>query len=110
MHTLIATAFRTRFQLGLFVLAFPLLAHAGLPQSSNVPGGVAIIPLGSVAAVSDVPQTWFGDQPVLVTSDQNQWVAVVGLALSVTPGPHALRQTASRVASAFPSIWAIALR
>lgn len=97
MHTLIAITFRISFRLSLFVLAFaftfifPGLAQAGLPQSSNVPGGVAIIPLGSVAAVSDVPQTWFGDQPVLVTSDQNQWVAVVGLSLSVTPGPHELR-------------------
>ena len=91
MHTLIVITFRICFRFSLFVLVFPLLAHAGLPLSSNVPGGVAIIPLGSVSASADTPQTWLGDQPVLVTSDQNQWVAVVGLPLDVTPGSHELR-------------------
>jgi len=90
MHTLIAITLRIcRF--GLLVLAFPLLAHASLPQSSNVPGGVAIIPLGSVSTGADTPQTWFGDQPVLVTSDHDQWYAVVGLPLDVRPGSHELR-------------------
>lgn len=91
MHTLIAITFRICFRFGLFVLAFPVLAHASLPQSSNVPGGVAIIPLGSVSASADTPQTWFGAQPVLVTSDHNQWYAVVGLSLDMTPGSHELR-------------------
>ncbi|HTN94409.1 MAG TPA: peptidoglycan DD-metalloendopeptidase family protein [Gallionella sp.] len=76
---------------GLFVLAFPLLAHASLPQSSDVPGGVAVIPLGSVSANADAPQSWLGDQRVLVTSDHDQWYAVVGLPLDMTPGPHELR-------------------
>jgi len=90
MHTLIAITSRIcRF--GLFVLAFPVLAHASLPQSSSVPGGVAVIPLGSVSTGAGVPQTWFGEQPVLVTSDHDQWYAVVGLALDVKPGPHELR-------------------
>jgi murein DD-endopeptidase MepM/ murein hydrolase activator NlpD len=93
MHTFIAITFR----IGLFVLAFAFsftfsgLAHASLPQSSNVPGGVAIIPLGSVSTSADAPQTWLGDQPVLVTSDHDQWYAVVGLPLDMTPGSHELR-------------------
>jgi len=91
MHTLIAITSRICFRLVLFLLAFPLLAHASLPQSSNVPGGVAIIPLGSVSAGADTPQTWLGDQPVLVTSDHDLWYAVVGLPLDMTPGPHELR-------------------
>jgi murein DD-endopeptidase MepM/ murein hydrolase activator NlpD len=95
MHTLIAITFRICFRLGLFVLAFafafPGLAHASLPLSSNVPGGVAIIPLGSVSSSADTPQTWFGDEPVLVTSDHKQWYAVVGLSLDVAPGSHELR-------------------
>ncbi len=91
MHTLIVITFRICFRFSLFVLVFPLLAHAGLPLSSNVPGGVAIIPLGSVSASADTPQAWLVDQPVLVTSDQNQWVAVVGLSLNVMPGSHELR-------------------
>jgi murein DD-endopeptidase MepM/ murein hydrolase activator NlpD len=91
MLTLIAITFRICFRFGLFVLAFPLLAHASLPLSSNVPGGVAIIPLGSVSSGSETPQTWLGDQPVLVTSDHELWYAVVGLPLDMTPGLHELR-------------------
>lgn len=95
MHTLIAFTFRTCSRFSLLVLAFAFafsgLAHAGLPQSSSVPGGVAIIPLVSVSSSADVPQTWFGDQPVLVTSDRDQWYAVVGLPLDTRPGSHQLR-------------------
>ena len=74
----------------IFILAFPLVAFAGLPQSSNVPGGLAIIPLASVANTGK-PQAWLGDQPVLVTSDNEVWYAVVGLALNTTLGSHELR-------------------
>lgn len=97
MHKLIGITLRIYSQSGLFVLAFAFafifsgLAHASLPQSSNVPGGVAVIPLGSISASADAPQAWMGDQPVLVTSDQNKWYAVVGLPLSMTPGTHQLR-------------------
>ena len=80
-----------------FAFVFTGLAHASLPLSSNVPGGIAIIPLGSVSASADTPQSWLGDQPVLVTSDQNQWVAVVGLPLDMTPGSHELRVQMSGV-------------
>jgi len=91
MHTIIAFALRICFRLGLFILAFPLIAHASLPESSSVPGGVAVIPLGSVSTSAETPQIWFSDQPVLVTSDHNQWYAVVGLPLDVSPGSHELR-------------------
>ncbi len=74
-----------------FVLALPLYAHAGLPQSASVPGGVAVIPLASVAAGAVAPQAWLGDQPVLVKADHDQWYAVVGLPLDMTAGPHQLR-------------------
>ncbi len=80
-----------------FTFVFTGLAHASLPLSSNVPGGIAIIPLGSVSASADTPQSWLGDQPVLVTSDQGQWVAVVGLPLDMTPGSHELRVQISGV-------------
>ena len=97
MHTLIAITFRICCRFIPFVLAFTFafafsgLAHASLPQSSNVPGGVAIVPLGSVSASGHPPQTWLGEQPVLVTSDHKQWYAVVGLSLDMTAGPHQLR-------------------
>ncbi|BCK87075.1 hypothetical protein MIZ01_0845 [Sideroxyarcus emersonii] len=88
MRALAATTLLPRF-LGLLMLALPPLAHASLPQSSNVPGGIAVVPLGSTAA-ADRPQTWLGNQPVLVTADHDQWYAVVGLPLDMKPGPHEL--------------------
>ena len=100
MHTLIAITFRICFRFVLFVLAFPLPAYASLPQSSNVPGGVAVIPLGSVSTSADMPQSWLDGQPVLVTSDHDQWYAVVGLSLDVTPGLHELRVKIGDVAKA----------
>jgi murein DD-endopeptidase MepM/ murein hydrolase activator NlpD len=97
MHTPSAITLRIFYRFGLFVLAFAFaltfsgLAHASLPQSSSVPGGVAVIPLGSVSTGADMPQSWLGDQPVLVTSDHGLWYAVVGLPLDMTPGSHELR-------------------
>ncbi len=91
MNPLITHTFRNCCRLILFVLAFPLLAYAGLPQSSNVPGGVAIVPLVSTSTSTSKPQAWLGDRPVLVTSDHEQWFAVVGLALTTSPGSHELR-------------------
>jgi murein DD-endopeptidase MepM/ murein hydrolase activator NlpD len=89
MHTLTAVTFRHCVRLCLFAL--PLLAHASLPQSSSVPGGVAIVPLCSVTVCVNAPQSWLGDQPVLVAADHDAWYAVVGLSLDMKPGPHELR-------------------
>lgn len=75
----------------LLFFALPLVAHASLPQASNVPGGVALVALGRTASNSNKPQAWLGDQAVLVTSNKKQWVAVVGLPLNIKPGSHALR-------------------
>ncbi|OHC88194.1 MAG: peptidase M23, partial [Sideroxydans sp. RIFOXYB12_FULL_59_6] len=69
----------------------PQFAHAALPQASNVPGGVALIPLGKVVANPQPPQAWLGEQPVLVTADKGKWFAVVGLPLDMKTGLHTLR-------------------
>ena len=90
MRTFTTDILRTCLRFSLLVLALPLLAHASLPKASNVPGGVAIVPLGSVSIGADKPQTWLGDKPVLGTSDHDQWYAVVGLPLDMTPGSHEL--------------------
>ena len=71
-------------------LALPLLAQAGLPQSSSVPGGVAVIPLSALTARASPPQAWLGEQPVLVAADAGRWYAVVGLALDTPAGVHQL--------------------
>jgi murein DD-endopeptidase MepM/ murein hydrolase activator NlpD len=73
------------------LLAFSLPAHASLPQASNVPGGVALIPLGAVVENAQPPQAWLGEQPVLVAEDKGKWYAVVGLPLDTQPGLHTLR-------------------
>lgn len=90
MHTLTATTLRLCLRFSLLLLALPLLAHASLPQSSNVPGGVAIVALGGALTNVNKPLTWFGDQAVLVTSDHNEWYAVVGLPLDMKPGSYEL--------------------
>ena len=76
--------------INILLLFTPLLAHASLPKSSNVPGGVALVALGKVSAKSDKPQAWLGEQAVLVTADKKKWVAVVGLPLDIQPGTHKL--------------------
>lgn len=89
MLTLISATFRNFLRVVWFAL--PVLAHAGLPQSSNVPGGVAIVSLCSTSACAVAPQAWLDEQPVLVTADHDEWFAVVGLALDTVPGAHDLR-------------------
>ena len=91
MNTLIADTFHFCSRLGLLVLALPLPAYASLPESSNVPGGVAVVPLCSVTVCAVAPQSWLDEQPVLVTADHDQWYAVVGLSLDTKPGAHELR-------------------
>lgn len=77
--------------IGVLALMLPLMAHANLPKSSNVPGGIAIVSLGSVLSGEKPPLAWLGNQPVLVTSDGGQWYAVVGLSLNTESGSHSLR-------------------
>jgi murein DD-endopeptidase MepM/ murein hydrolase activator NlpD len=64
-----------------------LSAHA-LPQEAAVPGGIALVRLGSGAGR---PQAWFGERRVAVVRDAKGWVALVGLPLALAPGEHALR-------------------
>ena len=69
-------------------LIWPLVALAGLPQSSPVPGGIAIVAVAPETA--PLPQVTFQDQRVLVTRADGAWRAVVGLPLSLTAGEHKL--------------------
>ena len=49
-----------------------------------VPGGVAVIDLGSA---SQAPSVTYDGKPVLVVKEQDTWRAIVGLPLTVKPGP-----------------------
>ena len=74
----------------LFIALSPGLALA-LPRAANVPGGIALVDLGSLTTRASLPRAWLGDRPVLVTDESGRWVAVVGLALDLTLGTHELR-------------------
>lgn len=59
-----------------------------LPQSSNVPGGVMIIPLNAEA--NETPRAEFREQKVMVLNDGSGWLAVLGLSLKLKPGKYIL--------------------
>ncbi len=62
-----------------------------LPVASNVAGGIALVPLGTVLDSPEPPRAWLGDRPVWVASDNGHWVAVVGVPLDTPAGVQTLR-------------------
>src|SRR3972149_2347676 len=57
-----------------------------LPHASPVPGGIAILPL--VPDTEPAPVVHFADQRVMVMRHDGRWQAVVGLPLTLDPGPQ----------------------
>ncbi|VXB36751.1 Peptidase M23 [Pseudomonas sp. 8AS] len=71
----------------LLCLALPAHAEGFISRLLNkpVPGGVAVLQLGSSASA---PQVRFQGKPVLtVKEDGRQWIAIIGLPLTSQPGP-----------------------
>ncbi len=56
-----------------------------LPKQSLVPGGIAIL---KFERDDKTPRFTFRGKPVLITRDNNQYVAVVGLPLNLKPGEY----------------------
>lgn len=65
------------------------LARADLPQASPVPGGITILTLA--ADNMPAPRVRFEGKRVLLLRAGGSWQAVVGLPLSLKPGPHTLQ-------------------
>lgn len=57
-----------------------------LPHASPVPGGIAILPLAP--DTEPAPVVHFADQRVMVMRHDGRWQAVVGLPLTLAPGPQ----------------------
>ena len=72
--------------LTLFCIALPIHAEGFISRLLNkpVPGGVAVVDLGPAASA---PSVRYQSKPVLVINeDQQRWIAIVGIPLSVKPG------------------------
>ncbi|KPA93305.1 peptidoglycan DD-metalloendopeptidase family protein [Pseudomonas sp. RHF3.3-3] len=76
-----------RFLAALLLLGLACNAHADsyITRLLNkpVPGGVAVVDLGTAA---QAPKASYQGKPVLVVKEQNNWLAIVGIPLSVKPG------------------------
>ena len=71
------------------VLALPATALAALPQQSAVPGGVAIVEVGS--AQQPAPTVTHDGRRILTVQQDGAWVAVLGLPLTTKPGKVTLQ-------------------
>jgi murein DD-endopeptidase MepM/ murein hydrolase activator NlpD len=77
-----------RTSLGLAALLACTAAEAALPRLSAVPGGVAVIDVGSAADAE--PRVQWDGHRVLVVTDGMRRKALVGIALAIEPGEHPL--------------------
>lgn len=79
--------------LTLLLLGTTLAAAASiddLPRSNPVPGGIAVVPL-NIPVTEPAPKVRLGKSRVMVVSNNKQWVAIVGLPLSLEAGKHQLQ-------------------
>ncbi|MGY2373941.1 peptidoglycan DD-metalloendopeptidase family protein [Pseudomonas sp. SDO524_S393] len=69
----------------LLCLAFNAHADSYITRTLNkpVPGGVAVVDLGTAATA---PKATYLGKPVLVVKEQGNWLAIVGIPLTVKPG------------------------
>ncbi len=70
----------------LFLPSFCVAAK--LPQAALVPGGIAEIPVSPMELPE--PKVYYNNNRVLVVEQQGQWLAVVGIPLTATPGAQSL--------------------
>lgn len=75
----------------LAALALALLAGStlALPPQTPVPGGIAVIPLGSDQ--QPAPTAQWGEQPLAIVRDKGRWHALLGIPLDTLPGELEIR-------------------
>jgi murein DD-endopeptidase MepM/ murein hydrolase activator NlpD len=62
-----------------------------LPRSSQVPGGVAVLSIPALPEdQGSAPTVSYDGKPVMVLKSADRWLAIVGIALSATPGSVAI--------------------
>lgn len=59
-----------------------------LPQEADVPGGIALIPVGD--SHKPAPVVRYNNSRVMVIHGDKEWLALVGIPLSVKPGEHVI--------------------
>ncbi len=64
-------------------------ALAELPKNNAIPGGIAVVPLGS--DFTDAPVVTFGNQTVAVSLHNSIWMAIVGIPGNIVPGKFILK-------------------
>lgn len=67
------------------------LSAASLPRESAVPGGIALVDLGSSSGA--MPQASFQDNRVMVQHHEGRWWAIIGLPLATQPGKQSVKVT-----------------
>ena len=80
----------------LTILTIATGSALALPLASNVPGGIARVPLGTLLDYPDKPKAWLDGQSVWVAADDGHWVAVVGVPLDTPTGTKTLRVATNR--------------
>ena len=80
----------------LTILTMATGSALALPLASNVPGGIARVPLGTLLDYPDKPKAWLDGQSVWVAADDGHWVAVVGVPLDTPTGTKTLRVATNR--------------
>jgi hypothetical protein len=69
-----------------------LAATPALPRASQVPGGVALLPIATDPQDHGAaPVVSYGGERVMVLPQGDHWLAVVGIALTAEPGPASIQ-------------------
>ena len=73
-----------------FAIVFSSVAFcAELPPHTPVPGGIAVLPIAPVS--NGKPLAKFGNRELLVSRDENNWIALIGLPCDILPGNYIVR-------------------